>query len=278
MVTARDLGMRSHSYRNFSPGEFLDALEESERRDVLSALERVESGRFEPFLANGSKFFDKLDEDEQRLFARRNPEYVFWLTVWNQLNGYNPWRRWREFARQRLDDDGAIDPPTFARKQVREGRSLLQDLAFRRRSYRNWSPYTFMDVIGDDHTEHELGKGMVRELDLYTPEIREKIEDYPVEEEGQLVARAILERIEAGRFEPMLSKGFYFFGALDPDERRMFGRRNPGLVMWISAYGESNHLLHREELFPFTEGFFPTLGEGGEATVAAIRQQMEDRL
>lgn len=278
MVTAHDLGMRGHSYRNFSPQEFLDALEESERRDVLAALERVESGRFEPFLANGSKFFSKLDKDEKRLFARRNPEYVLWLTVWNQLSGLNPWRRWREFARQHLEDGEAIDPPAYARKEVRDGRSLIESLAYRRRSYRNSSPFEIMDVIGDDHTEYELSEGMVRELGLYTPEVRDEIEHYPVEEEGQLVARAILERIEAGRFLPVLSKGHAFFVALDPDEGRMFGNRNPGLVMWISVYGESNHLIHREQLFPFNKDFFPTLEEGGEATVAALRQEIEDRL
>jgi hypothetical protein len=261
----QELTAGSHSYRNFNPAGFWDELprggppSNEDREVVHQSLQFIESGRFEPLLEALSDFFFKLDTDEMRLFTRRNPDVVEWMGVWNKSKGLNSYREMVELAQESLSPgrEHAPDAAAFERKQLSED-TLLKDMAFRRRSYRNWTPQEFREIIEND--PYELSPGMLAELDIYTAEAREDI-DSAIEVAGRQVSRKLLERVEAGRFEPVLSEAHNFFSPLDPDERRMFARRNPGLLMWVSAYGFSHHLIHGEQLFPRADDFFPTLPE-----------------
>jgi len=109
--------------------------------------------------------------------------------------------------------------------------------------------------------EVRLSVGRAGEIGFRSAEIRDTMREegaFPIDADAKEVSRELLGRVEAGRFEPMLSELMTFFSRLDPDERRMFSRRNPGLIMWLSVYGESNHLIHREQLKAHT---YPTLRE-----------------
>lgn len=74
----------------------------------------------------------------------------------------------------------------------------------------------------------------------YTP--KEFIE-YSLDEEGKLddekqtEARMVLRRMEGGRFHPMLDKISLMFSHLDPDEKKMFASRNPGIMRWVGVFG-----------------------------------------
>lgn len=262
MVTAADLNLRTHSYRNFQPHEFLDALDESPRNKVKGALKRLESRRLYGFLDALSIMFGHLDRDEKVLFTRRNPGLVLWMNAYNEVEELVAYPELVEVAEGMLDSEtgllkeGAAVPP-FERKAVRGGRTHLEDLAFRRRSYREFTPQEILEVA---QVPHDVSVGLLTELGVYNPEIRAKLEG-DVEISGKLAGREVIGRIESGRFKPMLKAGFKFFGPLDPDERRTFARRNPGVIMWLSAYGFTEDLIWGDQFFPFTEGIYPTLGE-----------------
>lgn len=249
--------MRAHSYRNFEPDEFVEALEEDSQTEVRSALQRVESGRFAPFLEQTSAFFSRLDQDEQETFTRRNPGLVRWMSAYNILHDYNPYADFDDQARDLLDR-GDWDVPAFERKEVGEGRTHLQDLYRRRRSYRNFTPHEIMEVSEQERIE--VTEGQARELGLRSPEIREEL-DFPLEIEGREIARAVLSRLESGRFQPMLRAGHKFVAALDADEIVEFTRRNPGIIQWMSTYGHSEHLRHREQLTALTDIEWPVVPE-----------------
>lgn len=256
MVSAHELGMRSHSYRNFEPQEFVDALDESDRSLVLEALERVESGRFEPMLEKASVFFAKLDRDEKDTFTRRNPGLVMWMSVWNRLNGYDPFSEWFDMAGGLLAM-GEWDVPEYERNEKRR-ETLLKDLYTRRRSYREFTPGEMMEVADQ---EFEITQGQARELNLFTPETREEI-DWPIEESGRLLVRTgIIPRIEDGRFQPLLRATHKFITRLDPDEKETFARRNPGIIMWVSAWAYSEHQIWGEQLFTLTDVEWPLIPE-----------------
>lgn len=283
MVTAQELVLKPHSYRGFEPEMFLSAKEESGGREARAALQRVEGGRFEPFLASLSKFFDRLDRDEQILFTKRNPGIVLWIDAWQRLEEFAGYPERVGQAEVLLDPETGVmrddvTPPPYERVEIEKERSLLESLAFRRRSYRNFTPGEIMDVSERQFT---LDEGMVRELHLYDAEIRDNL-DYPVDEEGRLVARALLGRIEDGRFEPALSDGHTFFAPLDPDERRTFVRRNPGVTMWISVYGHTNHLIWGgEQLFPMSSVEWPPIEEvadGDDVPVGTDLGAMRDEI
>lgn len=259
MPTAQDLIDRTHSYRNHEPQDYIDALENSSDEAVMAALGRLEGGRFEPLLATTSKFFFKLDRDEMETFTRRNPDLVRWMSVWNRLHGYNPYAEWFELAGDLLDQ-GEWNVPPFERRDVRQGRTLLKDLYTRRRSYREFTPGEIME-IADDH--HDITEGAAREMELYDREVLDDIEEWPIEVYGKSVARnGILPRIEAGRFQPMLRAAHKVFGPLDPDEGREFGRRNPGIVMWLSAWGFTEDQIYGEDqLYPLSNVDWPLVPE-----------------
>jgi len=129
----------------------------------------------------------------------------------------------------------------------------------RRRSYRNWTPQEFQDVL--DMEVVELSDGRATEMGFRTPDIRDTIRDegaFPFEATAKEVTRLLIERVEAGRFSDMLSELRKFYGPLDPDERKTFSRRNPGLMMWLSVRNEANDLIHQEQLKAHT---YPTLRE-----------------
>jgi hypothetical protein len=267
-LTAADVRSKGHSWRGHAPEDIVAIIENPELQNVdrdnlteaQGALRFIEAGRFEPFLEATSDFFFKLDRDEQQMFLRRNPDVVEWMTVWNQAHGFNPYTGFRETARENLGGDPpeAVNADPFERGDLTAADTPLKDMMFRRRSYRNWTPGEFQDIM--DREEIEITRGIATELDIFTPEARQKI-DFPVDESAKSVARKLFERIEAGRFDTLVSEAQEFFNPLDSDERRAFALRNPGIIMWMSARGRSQHMPHGEQLFPFSDGVLPTLEE-----------------
>ena len=82
-LTARDLTLRAHSWRNFEPWEVLIAAKNDGKRTVRAEVwPFIEDGRFEPALKEGHRFFTPLDPDERADFYLRNPDYMDWVSVW----------------------------------------------------------------------------------------------------------------------------------------------------------------------------------------------------
>jgi len=245
---------RGHSYRGFHPEELRDLYQNVQamtdapnpegeaREEVQSVWAFIESGRLEPMVEAISDFFFKLDGDERELFTRRNPDMVMWMSVWNDTHGLNPYQRFADMASESLgpERDAAANPPAFEREPPsdRYG-NLLSDMMFRRRSYRNWSPEEFRDIMGEGKIA--VTRSMARELDLYTPDAREDM-DFPQDEPGRYLVRTLLDRVEAGRFNEVAAAFQKHYRMLDPDERRMMERRNPGLSTWMVAWGASEHV------------------------------------
>lgn len=88
-TTARDLTMRSHSWRNYEPEEFIEAAKADGKVNAREELRTVEGGRFYPLLEAGHKFFTPLDPDERREWAKRNPDMMEWIAVWGYLEDLN---------------------------------------------------------------------------------------------------------------------------------------------------------------------------------------------
>lgn len=264
MPSARELVDRAHSYRNYQPEEFFAALEESSEADVRSALTSVEAGRFEEFLSKVSPFFAKLDRDERETFTQRNPGVVRWMSVWNRVNGFDPYTEWYEQAGDILARPR--DVPPFERTNVGGREGLLTSLYTRRRSYRNFSPHEVMEVA---QQRFEVTRGQAKELNLWTPEVRQERDDWPIDDvDGKHIVRVgIFPRIESGRMQPMLKAGFYFMAALDPDELKTFTQRNPGIVQWISTYAFAEDLRYGEQLTALTDIEWPVVGEVGNESV-----------
>ena len=259
-----------HSYRGFSPDMVprliasvgTEAGEMGTEKTAVSVMRYIESGRLVDALEAASRMFNRLDNDEMELFTQRNPDVVEWITVYDEAVGFNPQPEWRQMARDNLTggNDGryeADNPPLFSRERgsATRKRGVVSDMASRRRSYRNWTPQEFQEVL--DMEVIELSRGLAREIDYQNAEIRENI-DFPHEVPAKEVVRQLLSRVEGGRFQEMLSEMMSFYAPLDPDERRMFSRRNPGLTMWLSVFGESEHLIHQDQLLAHT---YPTLRE-----------------
>lgn len=265
MVTEQDLALKSHSYRNWEPHLFIEGIEDGIGEGVLLGhLKRIEGGRFEPMLRETSEFFGKLDRDEMDLFTRRNPDLVRWMGVWNRLEEFNPYTDFTvDLAREVVNNEGfPVDVPPFERKQIRSERSLLQSMYRRRRSYRNWAPSEFMDII--DREVIEVSRGQARDIGLRTPEIRDGME-FPREFAATEVARELLGRIEAGRFKPAIGEAANMYFALDVDEAETWAQRNPGVTTWQSVWGRSEDLRWRPDelnignLWPLV----PDVGNGG---------------
>lgn len=247
-LTGRDLAFRKHSYRGFQPEEFLVAWENAtdktgeERLDaestVRSAMGRMEGGRWEGFMESASTFFSKLDRDEMELFTRRNPDLVEWVSAWHTVNELRPYRDMRELARESLSPgrERAVNPPPFERGEIPSGETLFSHLKTKRRSYRNWTPQEITDLY------QQMRDGEISVVDPRSADIE---------------ARKIYERVEGGRMEDLADETLLVFSRLDLDERRMFARRNPGIVMWMSAFGRMNGLIHGDQL----QVDFPTLPE-----------------
>lgn len=221
---------RTHSYRNWKPEDVVAAAVQLGLSEARDALRFVESGRMFTMLEETSNFFSRLDRDEKEAFTHRNPDLVRWMSAYNISQELNPYGDLVALADGVLIDDGArADPdrvPPFEAKD-RGDEDVLQSLRTRRRSYRNFAPHEIEQILTD----------------------------------GNVEARKVFSRIESGRFDPMLKAAHKFFVALDQDEARTFTRRNPGIIDWISAWGASQHLIHGEQLFPFSDfapPFVPT--------------------
>jgi ribosomal protein L24E len=238
-----------------------ERFEKGVEASARDGIDFIESGRWSEFLEEASQMFNRLDDDERDLFTRRNPDVVEWVTVHDEANGYNPMERRRNDARVELGPNGARDPPMYVRDRgsAPPNDDLIESMIQRRRSYRNWTPQEFQDVL--DMGEITVTEGRAREIEMRTPEILDTMSQegaFPIDVGAKEVTRELLGRVEAGRFMSMLDVLMTFYVALDLDERRMFSRRNPGLIMWVSVYGESNHLIHQEQLKAHT---YPTLRE-----------------
>lgn len=250
MTTLNDVTRKGHSYRGHEPEDIIAIVENDDLKPLeqleqaQEAINFIEGARWGPFLDGLSRFFDRLDRDEQELFTRRNPDLVRWISARNRAHEQDPITRWFELAGENLSADGAIDPPLFDRDPPRNDRDLLRDMAFRRRSYRNWSPHEFDDIVAREKIE--LSRGFAAEIGWRTPDIRDDV-SFPIQVEAKEVARELIGRVEAGRFVDPLSDGLQMFARLDRDERRTFAARNPGFTQWMSAYGNTSHLIHGDQ-------------------------------
>lgn len=264
--TARDVMGKTHSYRNHTPESIigiannphLGPLEQLQKAE--SALNFIESGRLIDFLEATYGFFFKLDRDEMIRFTQRNPDLVKWMSAYAETQeATNAFVEFRDRADRLLDDEGrrTDNAPPFDRRAISED-SLLMDMATRRRSYRNWTPYEFIDV--EEMGKIEITRGFADEIGFRTVEIRDDIE-FPIEVYAGEIGRDLFNRVEDGRFTPVANEGMTFFAPLDMDERLAFARRNPGIIMWISAFGQMSSLIHADQLFPGHPDVYPTLGE-----------------
>lgn len=267
----RDLTMGGHSYRNFDPRVFngildrIDALEDQaeemeKRKQVAGAFPFIEGGRWDPFLESAWRFFSKLDTDERVLFTRRNPDIVQWIHVWCRANEVSAYPDYYEeagdlltwgYTRQRTgmaerEYDRVLppdyQPPAFERHSEETGKALLKDMMHRRRSYRNWSPFEVMSVFGEYGETIELSRGELSELGwnediLYTDDLYDVMgPDETWDVERRAVALQLIRRIEGGRFAEALDNMWTQFRALDADEAKLIGLRNPGFITWTGVY------------------------------------------
>lgn len=81
-LTAEDLILRPHSIRQYRPEEFRVVAANSGKPEAREVLRDVESGRFEPVLADFHKFFAHLDLDERKTWANGNPLLMQWVNTW----------------------------------------------------------------------------------------------------------------------------------------------------------------------------------------------------
>lgn len=84
-ITIAELQRRPHSWRGYEPQEFIDVAVADGKVNARKELRTLESGRFEPMLKAGHKFFSMLDRDEMEEFADRNQDLVNWISVWGFL-------------------------------------------------------------------------------------------------------------------------------------------------------------------------------------------------
>lgn len=263
--TSRQDFPSGHSYRNFNPEKIRVLYDNAGRDETKELLSFIESGRIEDICEAISEFFYKLDTDEMELFTDRNPDLVQFMSAYNESRGLNPYEQFYRRAKRALADDrsAAVDPPMFERREITHD-TLLDDMMYRRRSYRNWSPSEFYDIA--ERPEIEITRGMAREMDMFTPEDREEI-DFPIMQQGKFVARTLFDRIEDGRFDPVLSQVQRLFVRLDLDERRLIASRNPGLLTWIGPWGYSEDVFSRDPREMQID--YPPLGERGRDSAAA---------
>jgi hypothetical protein len=87
----QDVQFRPHSYREWSPEEFLEwqnqGIPPAELRDEMRF---IESGRMDNMLKALHKFWIPLDPDEKETFSQRNPGLMQWLEAWASLEGLRP--------------------------------------------------------------------------------------------------------------------------------------------------------------------------------------------
>lgn len=87
----RDITLKSHSWRNYEPDEFIQLLESDFPKDkIREELDVMESGRFNKMLESAYKFYIHLDLDEKKEFYRRNPDLVRWLEVYGRAEDAYP--------------------------------------------------------------------------------------------------------------------------------------------------------------------------------------------
>lgn len=67
--------------------------------------------------------------------------------------------------------------------------------------------------------------------------------DAVIDTENKTEARRVLQFIEDGRWDDMLADLHTAYVPLDPDEREMFWKRNPGLLSWVGAWARANDLI-----------------------------------
>lgn len=104
-LTARDLTLRSHSWRNFESWEVLMAIDNDGKREVRRQVwPFIEAGRFAPMLQNAHRFVSHLDRDEVEDFYRANPDLMDWVSVWGFSEDL------RTFADERPDDIFKLSP------------------------------------------------------------------------------------------------------------------------------------------------------------------------
>ena len=81
-----ELNTRPHSYRGYSPEEFIQLVEQGvSKRDLRPELRDIEAGRFNDMLKEAYDFWVPLDLDEKEMFNKRNPELVAWLETYAVL-------------------------------------------------------------------------------------------------------------------------------------------------------------------------------------------------
>jgi len=78
----------THSYRNFNPVEVANLIYRTDRATGRAVLDYIESGRFEPALAETTNMVVAMDLDEIRDFWRGSPEWARWCSVWAVANRY----------------------------------------------------------------------------------------------------------------------------------------------------------------------------------------------
>jgi len=260
--TLGDIRAKGHSYRGHAPDDVLaivnnpdlDNADRENLQQAQDALAFIEGGRFGPWLEAVSEFFFRLDADEAEAFTRRNPDTVEWMSAYNAAHELNPYTEYRDLARQSLgpDREAASNPPRFDPVTLSDG-ALLNDMTHRRRSYRNWSPLEFAEIAARDSVM--VTAGAAAGLGMGDAQWREETE-FPIDVGGEYVASHLFDRIEAGRFAPVLETVLRMFARLDPDERRSFARRNPGQVVYASERGNTVSMIHHEQLFPRTPDYY----------------------
>lgn len=233
---------RGHSYRNFNPREIRRAIE-SDESDMdadaaVDLLQFIESGRYWPYLEAVHDLLAEWIADSAEVFARRNPDAVEWAALYADVTDQPFPTGLNRVAHDSLGPDRskAINPPKYERSRLVLADNLVDSLQQRSSLYRSYTP-------------HELHDG-------YTLIVNDAIPEYEPRAANRVMID-IYQDIEYGRLYTLADEALKMFARLDLDERRSFARRNPGIVMWMSAFGIMNDMLHEEQL----QVPFPTLGE-----------------
>lgn len=277
-ITIDQFRSNGHSYRNFSPNLFNHLIKSTQAETdtnnqndkALSGLTFIEDTRFRSFIEAVTDVFEHLSETDKELFTTRNPETVQWIQVYKKSLGKNINTYWWWIARKHMTTDNlgeniANNPIKFSRRRRRNSirnTGLIESLLNRDTEYSNWTPQEIQTLL--DKETIELSKSTVYNIEYRTQDFRNTV-SYPVKENPEnMIRNDILPRIEGSRFNKMLKRLMDFYAPLDPDERKMFSKQNPGLVMWVSVYGESQHLIHQDQLGAYE---YPTLGESSKKDV-----------
>lgn len=203
-----------HSYRNFVPADLTELLENTDRKTALAGVRFIESTRFEPMVIAADELVAGLHPEDRPKWIARNPDLTEYVVAYRLIRdgGVDSSLADQAAAHLTADRYSAKNVPTFP--TAVPGSRYGQQNPFRLR---------------EQHDDLEDKRDLRQLLDR----LERDVSDIP----------------GPGRLKTLADDGLFMFARLDPDEKRMFARRNPGLTAWMSLYGWSEDLINQDDLY-----------------------------